>query len=110
VTAIIIPFPKRPPARQCRKHGAVPFTNPDDNKNNLTFCTVCVRDHVMSHPHRFLSSGREPMFCPTCKLPTVPFGGEDICLGHEEDWDDHEEDWDDTDGDCYDEEEEHADR
>lgn len=22
-----------------------------------------------------------PMVCPSCRLPRVPFGGEDICMG-----------------------------
>lgn len=47
-----------------------------------------------------------PLFCHTCGLPAVPFGGEDICLDPEHDHDDHDERESDRDEDHDDDEDE----
>lgn len=43
----VIPLPKR-----CRRHGDVPFT--PENRNNLSFCTECVKEQKAKHPEAFL--------------------------------------------------------
>jgi hypothetical protein len=71
-----------------------------DGGEMLLRIPICLPESFSVENKRVFSG---PLFCHTCGLPAVPFGGEDICLDPQHDHDEREPDRDD-DGDDEDDE------